>query len=362
MAAVTDEDVGVEVGTMELLAPGSAQALDRAAIDMQVSTAKKYPRSVANAIKEATELATSDEQTAGSCFYVLPARKGGKEIQGPSARLAEIMLYSWGNARAEAAVVSEDGRFITAMGTCFDLERNVAVRITVRRRITDKHGRKYGEDMIGVTGNAAVSIAYRNAVLKVIPRSFTDRIYKAAQAASVGKGTLDQKRTAALEWFAKRGQDAEKVYALLDVKGYEDLGIDEIIRLRGIVNAIQDGDTTVEQIFNPQPEQTEGASKLDEALAGAEPPSPASQAPPVPGEPEPLQRDPAGGGDPEAEAAVNEAVRKVQKKAEKLAKAGALSMEKSTELDTLVAARNLDALIQLDGELKKLAETHGVKL
>ena len=362
MAAVReDEGVSVEVGTLELMAPGSAQALDRAAIDMQIATAKQYPRSIANAIKEATELATTDEVTAGSMFYVLPRRKGqDKDIQGPSARLAEIMLYSWGNARAEAAVVSEDGRFITAMGTCFDLERNVAVRITVRRRITNKHGHKFSEDMIGVTGNAAVSIAYRNVVLKVIPRSFTDRVYKAAQAASVGKGTLDQKRTAALEWFAKRGYEAEKVYALLDVKGYEDLGIDEIIRLRGVVNAIQDGDTTIEQIFNPQPEQTEGASKLDEALAG-EKPSPASEASPAPRESEGLPL-PAGDGDPEHEAAVQEAIKKVHRKGEKLAKAGALSMELSTEVDIAVGAKNLDALIRLDGLLNAMAKAHGVKL
>lgn len=36
--------------------------------------------------------------------------------------------------------------------------------------------------MITVTGNAANSIAYRNAVFAVIPKAITDRIYYAAQS------------------------------------------------------------------------------------------------------------------------------------------------------------------------------------
>jgi hypothetical protein len=160
-------------------------AVDRAAIDMQVATAKQYPRSITKAINEAIELATIDEATATSMLYAL--KRGSKVIGGASVRLAEVMLYSWGNVRADADIVAEDRSFVTAMGTCFDVEKNVAVRIRVKRRITDKNGQRYNDDMIAVTANAAISIALRNAVFKVIPRALVDRVYGAAKTVSLGK-------------------------------------------------------------------------------------------------------------------------------------------------------------------------------
>lgn len=256
----------VEVGTVDEGIAGSVAlgAVDRASIDIQIATAKRYPRSVDKAIKEALTLATLDEETAGSMFYALP--RSGKTIEGPSARLAEIMAYSWGNLRADADIVAEDKTHVTAMGTCFDLEKNVAVRVRVRRRITDRHGRRFNEDMVGVTSNAAISIALRNSVFKVIPASLVRRIYQEARTASLGKGgTITQKRQKALGWFNKAGVKDEQVFELLDVRGMDDIGEDELITLRGLVTAIKDGDTTVEQTFNP-PKKSAGAEDLNEAL------------------------------------------------------------------------------------------------
>src|SRR4051812_48501652 len=72
----------------------------RAEVDIQISTAKRYPRSIRNFKQQALEMATFDEETAEGCFYSLP--RGGKPIEGPSARLAEIVLSAWGNVRADA--------------------------------------------------------------------------------------------------------------------------------------------------------------------------------------------------------------------------------------------------------------------
>ena len=270
----TDQEVAqeraIEVGTIEALAPLGMGALDRGLVDVQIATAKQFPRSIAKALKEARELATENEAIAETMYYRLPKRgEDGKPIQGPSARLAEIMLFAWGNARAQAAPVSEDGKYVTAMGTAFDLERNVARCIVIRRRITNKYGKRFNDDMINVTSNAASSIAVRNAVLALIPRAFVDPIYKAAQLASVGKGTIESKRTAALDYFAKQGYAPEAIYEFLGVKGLQDVGIDEIIELRGIINAVKDGETTLQETFNPQAAQSEEAAKLDEALAGS---------------------------------------------------------------------------------------------
>src|SRR6185436_14130544 len=68
----------------------------RGEIDMQISTAKKWPRSIKKFKETAAEMATLDEDTAAACIYALP--RDGKTIEGPSARLAEIILSAWGNS------------------------------------------------------------------------------------------------------------------------------------------------------------------------------------------------------------------------------------------------------------------------
>lgn len=263
---INGQDMEIEEVTAVEMLSGSdtLMAVDRAQIDMQIATAKQYPRSVDKALKEALTLATMDEETAASCLYALP--RSGRTIEGPSARLAEIIASSWGNLRADADIVAEDQTHITAMGTCMDLEKNVAFRVRVSRRITDRHGKRYNEDMIGVTKNAAISIALRNAVFKVVPKAHWNRIYKEARKASLGRGgTITQKRQNALDWFGKLGVQPEQIFEQLNVRGLDDIGEDELIVLRGMRTAIQEGDSTVEDMFRPA-RHSEGTDDLNEAL------------------------------------------------------------------------------------------------
>lgn len=262
-----DEETIVET---ERVAGGAVMVFDgteRAQIDMQVATAKQYPRSITGALREAESLACMDEDTAGSMLYGL--RRSGKVIEGPSVRLAEVMVHSWGNLRMDADIVGEDKAFVTAMALCWDLEKNVGVRIRVKRRITDKKGGRFNDDMIGVTSNAALSIAFRNAAFKVIPRAFTDRIYRKARTASLGKGgTLAQKRQNLVEHFGKMGIRPEEIFAVLDVKGIDDVMEDQLVTLRGLANAIKEGEQSVESIFRPAATSEKTAS-LNEALKNA---------------------------------------------------------------------------------------------
>ena len=247
---------------------GVMTAISRAELDSQITTARAYPRSVRKFIDECMEMACLNEEIAEACIYALP--RGGKSIEGPSARLAEIVTSAWGNCRAGARVVEEGREFITAQGVFHDLERNVQITIEVRRRITNKYGKRFDSDMIGVTGNAACSIALRNAVFKGISKAFWEPIYKAARRAAVGDAkTLASKRADALAYLQKRGATEEQVLATLDVKGVEDIGLDELVVLKGLATAIKEGDTTVEQAFAPPekpPEATGGAKSASDAI------------------------------------------------------------------------------------------------
>lgn len=254
---------------------GTVAMLARGEIDMQIATAHKYPRSIVNFRNEVLGMVTLNEQIAGECIYALP--RDGKTIEGPSARFAEVIASAWGNSRAGARVVSDQGEFVTAQGVFHDLQRNVAITYEVQRRIVDRQGRRFKPDMIGVTANAACSIALRNAILKGVPKAFWSEMYDAARQTIMGDiKTLANRRAEAMAVFQRYGVLPERVFAKLGVAGEQDITLEHLVVLRGIVTAIKDGDTTAEQAFAddgqpstskpaPQAEQRQGPPALDAA-------------------------------------------------------------------------------------------------
>lgn len=240
-------DEGREVQGMSVES-GTVALINRSEIDQQVSTAHKFPRSIKRFRSEALQMVTLNETVAESCIYALP--RGDKTIEGPSARFAEVVASAWGNCRAGARVVSDQGDFITAQGVFHDLERNVAITYEVQRRITDKRGNRFNADMIGVTGNAASSIALRNAILKGVPKAFWDDMYQAARAVVMGDfSTLANRRADALKAFVAFGVTNEQVFAKLGVEGTHDITLEHLVTLRGLITAIKEGDTTPELAF-----------------------------------------------------------------------------------------------------------------
>lgn len=275
---------------------GVSMALARAEIDGQIATARAFPRSISDFIRDAKELVTLDVDTAEACIYALP--RDGKTIAGPSARFAEILQYCYGNSRGGGRVIAEEGDFIVAQGVYHDLEKNVQISMEVRRRITDKYGKKYKADMIGVTGNAAASIAHRNAVLKGIPKALWLPLYEAARMVAVGDvTTLVDRRGKALSWFQNVNVTPEMVCKKLDVPGIEDIGLPELEILTGLRTAIREGSISPEDAFKPDAESTLRAATsgnvADLGKKVAEKRSPAKKEP----EPAPAVESPEAGSE-----------------------------------------------------------------
>jgi len=227
---------------------GSIALIAAAEIDQQIATAKKYPRSLKRFADEATAMVTLNDSIAQQCIYALP--RDGKTIEGPSARFGEIVASAWGNCRAGARVVNESGEFVTAQGVFHDLERNVAITYEVQRRITDKRGNRFKADMIGVTANAACSIALRNAILKGVPKAFWEGIYQRARKCIAGDfKTLANRRADAIQAFVVFGVTEAQILAKLGREGTADITMDDLVTLFGMLTAIKDGDSTPEQMF-----------------------------------------------------------------------------------------------------------------
>ena len=220
----------------------------RGEVDMQVATAHAYPRNVARARRLAMEMATCDEETAASCYYALP--RGGKSIEGPSVRLAEIVASSWGNLRVATRITEIGERFVTAQAVVWDLESNVSKTGEVRRRITNSRGERYNDDMIQQTANAAASIAMRDTLFDVIPQALVKGVYTECRRIAAGDAkSLDASRAACVAHFAKMGAAPQELARLVGKTKAEEIGVEELATLRGLSNAIAQGEASLGDVL-----------------------------------------------------------------------------------------------------------------
>lgn len=251
----------IEVKSVDVI-----QAIDRAEVDVQIATAKQYPRDLTKTLNSIRTYAQMDVETASECFYSLS--RNSNPIEGVSVRFAEIIAGAWGNLRVATRIIGNDGKTITAQGIAHDLETNLAVSVEVKRRITDKNGRTFSEDMQVVTGNAASAIAFRNAVLKVVPKAVTKRVIDETKAVAIGSTKdIETRRKAMLEYVKKFNITQEQVFFFCGVQSVDAIDNNMLFNLRGALNAINESDSTVEELFiNPMKE----AKKAAEAKKKAE--------------------------------------------------------------------------------------------
>lgn len=244
---------------------GNVYQQDKATIDTQISTAKAYPRNLKRATENAIAIVTIDKETAATCTYSLP--RGGKAITGPSVHLAKILVQCWGNMRVEAKVMSVDDKTLTSQAVAFDLENNVAIKVEVKRSIMTKSGRM-NDDMIVVTGNAANSIALRNAVLSVIPRSIVDKVHNEAKSTIVGdvsdKTKLIARRKQVFDGLKDTyGLTEKEILGAVGKAAIDHITGDDLVTLIGVGTAIKDGDTTVEYAFKGAKDSKTELPKVD---------------------------------------------------------------------------------------------------
>lgn len=267
----------------------TAQAMDAregAFVEKQLQTAQRKPRSIKAFLDRATELACIDQETAAACSYSVP--RGGKKLQGASIRLAEICVMAWGHLHCEARISEVSREYLIASATAWDMANNVRIGQDVRRNILTKTGQRFNEDMINVTANAAMSIAMRNAIFRVIPKALVETVRQKALATARGdEKTLKTRRDDLVKHFAKLGIDDKRILALLDKKGIEDIDLDDIVTLRGVATAIKDGEMSASDAF-PDNKKAEASKTLLDKVKGEKPAEAAAEvAKPSEAKPEP---------------------------------------------------------------------------
>jgi hypothetical protein len=237
-------------------------------VENQITTAKKYPRSIKVSIKNAETLATLNKEIAGSCFYVLKRKNPDgteKKIQGKSVRLAEIMASTWQNLKYASRIIEEADDHVIAQGVAWDLENNVSASVEVSRSILTKAGKRYKSDMVNVTKLAAIAIAGRNAIFKVIPIAYCDYIYGLCIKVAVGeKKDLAQRRKIMLEKYQAKGCNKERVLEIVNKKGVSDINAQDLEDLIGMLTAVETGEMLLAELQTGEIPEGGGKPKVRE--------------------------------------------------------------------------------------------------
>ena len=237
---------------IQTIEPRVAALVNRDEIDLQIFTAKAYPRNLKLIEKTAIEMVTEDIETAMECNYRLERKdkdNNVKVITGPSIKVVEICLAEYGNCRVQSSIVSEDENTITSETVFYDLEKNAAIKETCTRNIKTKNGKRYSLDMINVTKAAALSISYRNAGRRAMP-TLIRKVAEAAQKVAVGNSrTLTDRRKLMIEKFTEIGVGEKHILQKINKPKLSDITLKDIERLTGIFTSIKHGDMTVKEQF-----------------------------------------------------------------------------------------------------------------
>lgn len=251
------ETVGVEI----------YEAQERASIDTQVSTAKKYPRNLRKVLENSIVIATMNKDTAKSCRYAKPV--GGKNVVGASVHLARIIVQQYGNIRVQQRIKVIEQKVVVAEAVAFDLETNYAVCVEARRSITDRNGNRYSESVIETTAMAALAIAERNAILKVIPKSITDNVYNEAFNFAYGELSDQTKLLKERERIFKEFKntyaiDEDSLVKSIGLQTKEAIKAEHIADLQGYLQALKDKELTAEDIINKSSSKKTVEEKKDD--------------------------------------------------------------------------------------------------
>jgi len=263
----------MEQDQVQIVPIETVEATVRAEVDIQVSTAKKYPRNIEKSLNNAIAIATMDKETAQSCGYSLTFR-GGKPITGKSVHLAKIIAQCWGNLRIEKKIIDANATHVISEATCLDLETNIAIRTQTRKSIVTKEGKRYSNDMIATVGMAAASISMRESILTVVPKSVSDKIYDKTRLVITGgldnETKIIHKRKELIETFEnKYGVKEDEILKVLAKGTINAIDVDDIVHLINIEQAIKDKEITINDAFGRDDKSK--SEKIKNIYGGKEP-------------------------------------------------------------------------------------------
>jgi len=197
-----------------------------------------------------------------SCGYLLP-RGGG--IEGPSVRLAEICAAAYGNISVATRTIDIGAKSVRIQAVAKDFETNYQMSMEIERQIVTKHGVRFDDSLINTTIMAAQAIGFRNVVFKVVPKELVTHFHEEAkQIAMQDPDAMLATRKKALDFFEGMGVSSDRILKHFKVSAIKNLSHEDIVKLRGYFQALQDGDAELDEIFPP--EKAESSDELESLM------------------------------------------------------------------------------------------------
>lgn len=249
--------------------------------------AKQFPRDE-YAATQRIERMCERMSLAEQAVYSYP--KGGKQVTGPSIRLAEAVAQAWGNIDCGVIELENKNGSSELMAYAWDLETNT--RVTKMFKVKHVRDTKQGttvltdsRDVYEATANFGAR-RLRACILSVIPGDVIDR------AVDVCKETLTNQDKTPIDVRIKKLEKAFKELKITRVQLEEfaqrnlgEFGKEEIFILLGVYKAIRDGQAKAEDYFGkvkmsaPDPftkTPAEGQPEAGIGMLGADPSEPDS--------------------------------------------------------------------------------------
>lgn len=246
-------------GPAQLVAQG--YAVLRIENETLAQVALQRPRDETKVLSGAVKELDLVPEEASKAYYVIPYRDtapGGEqkmvEVTGPSIKAATALARRWGNCSATARILDEDADSVGLEGVFIDFE--TSVRFTRPIRVSKWMKTRRGVILLNpkrleAAVAAGASKAMRNAILTGLPAYLVNAYDKRAREIAGGKAEvkLDAKtRTAIIKAFGKFQVTEDQLADYLDKKVEEWTGADRA-RLIGVYNALDDGQTTAQEVF-----------------------------------------------------------------------------------------------------------------
>lgn len=266
---------------LDLVSAGAT--LMRIENETMMAVAVQRPRDERRILKAALDELDIVPALATRCFYSIPyVENKGRDnertvyVSGASINSARNLLRRWGNASTAALIESEDDEKVVLAGVFVDMETNVRFKrpFAVTKWQHRRGGGAYrlSNERLMMAIQAGASKAERNAILAGLPdwlvQSYYDKARAIAAKDAKDGGTVSKITTT----FLAFGVTREMLERLIG-KHLDKLDENALVHLRGLANALRDGEKDVDEVFGvgtPSGDGPKPPASVDEVLkAGA---------------------------------------------------------------------------------------------
>jgi hypothetical protein len=223
------------------------------------------------------EKVKTEASYAGESFYYRwPVKKDGKVsgyVEGGSIGMAACLARNFGNCVVNTTITEENSREWEFAADFIDLETGFTMRRLFRQRKSQNIGKKYddarAEDMVFQIGQ---SKAQRNVILKAMPEWLVDECMEEAKSQELKKiqsmGLVPARDKTLQILQQKYGVEQARVLAIFGYENVEQIGADQLVELKGMIQALKEKHNTAEELFpliEKKPEPTVEEKKAQKA-------------------------------------------------------------------------------------------------